>query len=248
MVFLEALRQFQFLVGRENILFIHVSLVPVLGGEQKTKPTQHSVKELRGLGLSPDVIVCRSKELLSQSTKNKISVFCHVHASNVVAVHDVSNIYHVPLLLQKQGMHRIIREKLGLTMMSEVPDLTQWEEIAHTVDRASETVNIAIVGKYTGLEDAYLSVTKSLKHSGIHLKVNVVVHWVEASDLEEETKASEPEKHTKAWEKLRSVAGVVVPGGFGVRGVEGKVLAAKFCRETKKPFLGVCLGMQVMVI
>ena len=250
MVFLEALRQFQFLVGRDNILFLHVSLVPVLGsvGEQKTKPTQHSVKELRGLGLSPDVIVCRSTEMLSQSTKNRISAFCHVDPANVMAVHDVSNIYHVPLILEKQGIHRIIKEKLGLEMMADSPDLTEWSKIAHIVDSATEKVDIAIVGKYTGLQDAYLSVIKSLKHAGIHLETEVALHWVEASDLEEETKSSDPAKHAAAWEALRAVAGVVVPGGFGVRGVEGKVLAAKYCREHKKPFLGVCLGMQVMVI
>ena len=250
MVFLEALRQFQFLVGRCNILFLHVSLVPVLGsvGEQKTKPTQHSVKELRGLGLSPDVIVCRSTEMLSQSTKNRISAFCHVDPANVMAVHDVSNIYHVPLILQKQGIHTIIKEKLGLEMMADVPDLEEWSKIAHIVDSATDKVTIAIVGKYTGLQDAYLSVIKSLKHAGIHLETEVSIQWVEASDLEEETKSSDPAKHAAAWETLRSVAGVVVPGGFGVRGVEGKVLAAKFCREQKKPFLGVCLGMQVMVI
>ena len=250
MVFLEALRQFQFNVGRENILFIHVSLVPVLGsvGEQKTKPTQHSVKELRGLGLSPDVIVCRSTEMLSQSTKNRISAFCHVDPSNVIAVHDVSNIYHVPLLLRSQGVHHIIKEKLNLTMMSDEPDLTEWASMAAAVDSATEVVEVAIVGKYTGLQDAYLSVIKSLKHSGIHLDLDVVIRWVEASDLEEETKSSDPAKHTAAWDLIRSVAGVLVPGGFGVRGVEGKILAAKYCRENRKPYLGVCLGMQVMVI
>ena len=250
MVFLEALRQFQFNVGRENILFLHVSLVPVLGsvGEQKTKPTQHSVKELRGLGLSPDVIVCRSTEMLSQATKNRISAFCHVDPCNVMAVHDVSNIYHVPLLLQQQGMHKIIKEKLSLLMMSDEPDMVEWSAMAHAVDNVSETVEVAIVGKYTGLQDAYLSVIKSLKHSGIHLNVDVVIRWVEASDLEEETKSSDAAKHSAAWAIIHSVAGVLVPGGFGVRGVEGKILAAKYCRESLKPYLGVCLGMQVMVI
>lgn len=250
MVFLEALRQFQFNVGRENILFLHVSLVPVLGsvGEQKTKPTQHSVKELRSLGLSPDIIVCRSTEMLSQATKNRISAFCHVDPANVMAVHDVSNIYHVPLLLEQQGMHRLIKEKLSLPMMSEIPDLAAWSAMAHAVDNVTETVQIAIVGKYTGLQDAYLSVIKSLKHSGIHLNVDVVIRWVEASDLEEETKSSDPIKHTAAWDVIHTVSGVLVPGGFGIRGVEGKILAAKYCRENAKPYLGVCLGMQVMVI
>lgn len=250
MVFLEALRQFQFTVGRENILFLHVSLVPVLGsvGEQKTKPTQHSVKELRGLGLSPDIIVCRSTEPLSQATKNRISAFCHVDPSNVIAVHDVSNIYHVPLLLQAQGIHRILREKLSLSMMSLEPEMKEWAAMAFAVDNVTEVVEVAIVGKYTGLQDAYLSVIKSLKHSGIHLNLDVVIRWVDASDLEEVTKLTDPVKHAAAWEVIHQVAGVLVPGGFGVRGVEGKILAAKYCRENLKPYLGVCLGMQVMVI
>ena len=180
MVFLEALRQFQFLIGSENIMFIHVSLVPALGsdGEQKTKPTQHSVKELRSVGMSPDIIVCRSKSALNDATKSKISGFCHVAQSNVLAVHDVSNIYHVPLILEEQKIHLLIRDRLKLhSIMQEVPDLTAWRNIADSVDQAAgkgvalenagsnreskrRVVKIALVGKYTGQQDAYLSVVK----------------------------------------------------------------------------------------
>lgn len=250
MVFLEALRQFQFNVGRENVMFVHISLVPCLGsvGEQKTKPTQHSVKELMALGLSPDIIVCRSTDLLSTPTKNKISSFCHVAPSHVLSVHDVSNIYHVPPMLVEQGLHTIVKRQLKLDKMTDTPDLQTWSEMASIVDSASTDITIALVGKYTGLSDAYLSVSKALKHSAIQLNASEVVKWIEASDLEEETKVSDPEKYDAAWNTLRSVSGILVPGGFGVRGVEGKVAAAKYARENKIPYLGVCLGMQVMVI
>jgi CTP synthase len=247
-VFLEALRQFQFVVGRQNILFIHVSHVVVMGGEQKTKPTQHSVKELRGLGLAPDVIVCRCECKLEASVKGKIGTFCHVDPANVLSVHNVSNIYHVPLILVEQGLHSIIKKQLNLETMAPEPSLAEWTSMAHIYDSASRRVEVAIVGKYTNLQDAYLSVTKALIHSGIHLCIKIIVHWIEAADLEDATAAKTPEKHAEAWRILRSAAGVVVPGGFGVRGVEGKIACAKYCRENKKPYLGVCLGMQVMVI
>ena len=249
MVFLEALRQFQFAVGRKNMFFMHVSYVPVVSGsEQKTKPTQHSVKELRALGLTPDVIVCRAKHILDASVKAKIGVFCHVDPSSVLSVHDVSNIYHVPLILVEQGIHRLIKQQLGLDNMADEPSLAEWTSMARIVDSATRTVEVAIVGKYTNLEDAYLSVTKSLVHSAIHLNIKIVIRWIEAADLEDSTATKSPEKHKEAWNMLKRVSGVVVPGGFGVRGVEGKVACAKYCRENKKPFLGICLGMQVMVI
>lgn len=249
MVFLEALRQFQFRVGRENIMFIHVSLVPQLGSdnEQKTKPTQHSVKELRALGLSPDIIVCRSKEALNTSSKQKMSIFCQVPPENVVSVYDVSNIYHVPLILLAQGVNRIIKDRLHIHGMLESPDLKQWSEMAHIVDSASEVISIAIVGKYTGLQDSYASLIKSVKHSAIHLKITADIQWIEAENLEGEMLSEDPEKYHNAWNILRRTKGVIVAGGFGVRGVEGKILAAKYARENKKPYLGICLGMQVMV-
>lgn len=252
MVFLEALRQFQYRVEKENLLFIHVSLVPVLGsvGEQKTKPTQHSVKELRSLGLSPDIVVCRSSALLSDSTKHKISVFCDVKPTNIIGVCDVSNIYHVPLILAQQDIHSIIKKHFGFSdlQMSPQPDISSWSQMAHNIDSATETVSIAIVGKYNGLSDSYLSIMKGLTHSCISLRLKLDLRWIEASDLEDTFSLKHPEKHLAAWDVLRSAQGILIPGGFGSRGVEGKILAAKFARESKKPCLGVCLGLQVMVI
>ena len=248
MVFLEALRQFQFTVGQQNFLLIHVSYVPVMSGEQKTKPTQHTVKELRSLGLSPDIIVCRSESKLDSATKAKIGVFCHVDPSHVISVHNVTNIYHVPLILVDQGLHQIVKRRLSLETMADQPSLAEWTSMAHLVDSPARSVEVAIVGKYTNLQDAYLSVSKAIVHSGIHLNVNIIVRWIEAADLEESTKVKFPYKYEQAWGTLRSVGGVVVPGGFGVRGVEGKIACAKYCRENRKPYLGICLGMQVMVI
>lgn len=252
MVFLEALRQFQFREGRENILFIHVSLVPVLGsvGEQKTKPTQHSVKELRSIGLMPDIIVCRSSQLLSESTKVKMSSFCDVKPSNVLAVCDVSNIYHVPLILAQQGIHTLVRTHFGFTdeLMKTSPDLDLWTAMARGIDCTTESVTIAIVGKYNGLSDAYLSVIKALTHSCIQLRLKLKIEWIDATDLEDATAHKSPEKFAAATAVLKEAQGILVPGGFGNRGVEGKIAATKYARENKIPFLGVCLGMQVMVI
>ena len=225
-------------------------LQQVLGsvGEQKTKPTQHSVRELRSLGLSPDVIVVRSSEPLEESTKAKLGVFCQVAPENTLSVHDVSNIYYVPLILAEQGLHRIVKRHLNLTHMAEAPDLRAWRVMAEGIDSTTDRVKVALVGKYNCTSDAYLSVTKALTHSGIHLQVGVDVHWVDASALEVSTRQTNPAEHARAWGAMRSCAGVLVPGGFGARGVEGKVLAAKYCREQGVPYLGVCLGMQVMVI
>lgn len=274
MIFLEALRQFQFSVGVENIMFIHVSLVPMLGsgGEQKTKPTQHTVKELRSVGISPDLIVCRSSAPLDASTKKKISGFCHVAETHVLAVHDVSNIYHVPLILDQQGVAQLICNRLSMQgIMKEAPDLAEWRLMAGNVDKAAarakaaaagsggkKAVKVALVGKYTGQQDAYLSVIKSFRHSAIHLGVDVDVEvlWIEASDLEggygSAALAMDAEKgasaYDKAWADLRAADGICVPGGFGNRGTEGKILACRYARESKKPYLGLCLGMQIMVM
>lgn len=192
--------------------------------------------------------MCRSTDLLSESTKGKLSIFCQVELKHVLSVHDVSNIYHVPLILVKQNIHSILKNLLGLETMADVPNLASWEKIARTVDNFPRKVPIALVGKYNGLSDSYLSVLKSLMHSGIHLNVEVDVQWIDAASLEEVTKTEKPEEYAAAWAVLKGVAGVVVPGGFGTRGVEGKIAAAKYCRESGKPYLGVCLGMQVMVI
>lgn len=163
-------------------------------------------------------------------------------------MYDVSNIYHVPLVLESQGIHKIIQEKLKFENMASSPDLRQWRQMAETVDNLTDSTQIAIVGKYTGSQDTYLSVIKAIKHSSIHLKKEIEIVWIEASELEDETKLSDPTKHASAWKQLKSVHGILVPGGFGTRGVKGKILAAKYARENKIPYLGICLGMQIMVI
>jgi len=252
MVFLEALRQFQFRVGDENFFLSFVSLVPVLGavGEQKTKPTQHGVKELRSLGLTPKVIFARSSERLEQSTCNKIGSFCHVPAANVLSVHDVSNIYHVPLLLIEQNLHNIIAKELKIDLPNNPPNIAEWRDFAISVDNFTKTVKIALIGKYSSFQDSYLSVIKALKHASIEVGYDLDLMWVEASNLVEPEagNAEEKMKHDEDWAKLESCHGVIIPGGFGVRGVEGKILAAEWCRVNKKPILGVCLGFQSMVI
>ncbi|EEC43652.1 predicted protein [Phaeodactylum tricornutum CCAP 1055/1] len=231
-VFLEALRQFQFRVGHDNFCLCFVSLVPVLSDEQKTKPTQHGVRDLRSLGLSPSIIFCRSTEPLQEPTKQKISNFCHVQAKNVLSVHDVNNVYFVPGLLQEQNLHEILGKELCLDKPLN-PDLGSWTTMAHSIELASHTVTIALIGKYTGLQDSYLSVIKPC-----------VMRQSHATYLEDEKE----EGYIGSWDKLKASDGVIVPGGFGQRGWEGKILAAKYCRENRKPILGVCLGFQAMVV
>ena len=250
MVFLEALRQFQFRVGPENFLLAHVSLVPVLGsvGEQKTKPTQHGIKELRSVGLTPDLIICRAQEELEPGTKAKIGMFCHIKPDCVMSVHDVTNIYHVPLMLTRQNIHHRIFPKLGLTPTYTEPRLTRWASMAEGIDRCTEKVTIGLVGKYTGLQDAYLSVIKGLKHASIATGRDLVIEWIDACALDEGAKAKDEAAHTAAWDTLRAVDGILVPGGFGTRGVEGKIAAAGYARTSGKPFFGICLGFQSAVI
>lgn len=242
-VFLEAIRQFQFRVGFDNFCLCFVSLVPILSDEQKTKPTQHGTRDLRSLGLSPSVIFCRCPQPLEAATKQKISSFCHVHVDNVLSVHDVSNVYHVPGLLQSQNLHDILRKQLSLPEPLK-PDLGSWETMARAVEKADREVKIALIGKYTGLQDSYLSVIKALRHASIACNVKLCLEWIEAADLE----SSDAEGHQEAWDKLKGSDGVIIPGGFGKRGWEGKILAAKHCRESLKPVLGVCLGFQAMVV
>lgn len=242
-VFLEALRQFQFRVGHENFVLCFVSLVPVLSEEQKTKPTQHGVKDLRSLGLSPSVIFCRSSEQLREATREKISNFCHVPADHVLSVNDVSNIYHVPGLLEAQGLHTILSKVLWGGKRELVPDLGDWKRMASDIDGYTEEVTIALIGKYTGLQDSYLSVVKALRHAAISIQHRLAITWIEATDLEANTDGD-----NQAWENLRSANGVVIPGGFGNRGWEGKLRAAQYCREHGKPVLGICLGFQAMVV
>eukprot|EP01041_Mallomonas_annulata_P006295 gene6295-12740_t len=273
MPFVEALRQLQLRTKPENFCLVHVSMVPALGvdGEQKTKPTQHSVKELRSLGLSPDFIVCRSTREILIENREKISLFCNVPVEHVLSIPDVRNIYHVPLLMLQQNLHNLLTNRLKLTphnsdtisspttisttststsgnaVMNE-PFKQSWENLVSQVDNAQDDAVIALVGKYTDLSDAYLSVTNALKHSAVATDQRLRIAMVESTDLEEETKTSNPAAYANAWENLRNAQGVVVPGGFGSRGIEGKVAAIRFVRENKIPFLGVCLGMQVAVI
>ena len=243
--YIEALRQFQFRVGRENVTFVHVSLVPVMGpvGEQKTKPTQHSVKELRGLGIIPDILVCRSTQPMTEETKQKLAAFCHVSADAVMSTHDVPNIYHVPLMLEKQGLCKILGVDCNATNL-----LEEWKEMAYGLDLLEEEVTIAMVGKYTDLSDAYLSVIKSLQHAAMKVERKLIINWIEASHLENEWKTNNNEEWASAWNLLESSDGVLVPGGFGDRGIEGKILAVKHARENNVPFLGICLGLQVAAI
>ena len=243
--YIEALRQFQFRVGRENVTFVHVSLVPVMGpvGEQKTKPTQHSVKELRGLGIIPDILVCRSTQPMTEETKQKLAAFCHVSADAVMSTHDVPNIYHVPLMLEEQGLCKILGVDCNATNL-----LAEWKEMAYGLDLLEEEVTIAMVGKYTDLSDAYLSVIKSLQHAAMKVERKLTINWIEASHLENEWKTNNNEEWVTAWNLLESSNGVLVPGGFGDRGIEGKILAVKHARENNVPFLGICLGLQVAAI
>lgn len=242
--YIEALRQFQFRVGRENVTFVHVSLVPVMGpvGEQKTKPTQHTVKEMMGLGITPDVLVCRSEYPLTEETKQKLSQFCHVPVGNVYSTHDVPNIYHVPLMLEEQGMCKT----LGIEC-ADTDAFRRWKQMAHDLDEMEEVVRIAMVGKYTGLSDSYLSVSKSLQHAAMAVNRKLTIDWIEATDLIE-SEAESKDAYNSAWNKMENADGILVPGGFGDRGVEGKISAAKFARENEKPYLGICLGLQVATI
>ena len=229
---------------------MHVSLVPVLGsvGEQKTKPTQHTVKELRSVGLNPDIVLCRSAHPLCAGTREKLALFCQVSTDAVLTVHDVPNIYHVPLLLEAQGIVPIIFRKLKLGLEWSPAKLGAWRTLAESIDSAVVDVRIALVGKYTGLSDAYLSVIKSLQHAGIAVGRRVLIDWVDATMLEAAAEKTDAEAFARAWETVRSSDGILVPGGFGDRGVEGKIVAVKYARESKKPFFGICLGMQCAVI
>lgn len=254
--FVEALRQFQFRVGKENFALIHVSLVPVIHGEQKTKPTQAAIKDLRSLGLVPDMIACRCTEQLSKSTIDKIAMFCHVGSEQIVNVHDVNSTYHVPLLLLEQKMMDYLHQRLQLDSISLNEDdkvkgrelLSKWKKTTGNFDASMETVKIALVGKYTDLKDSYLSVIKALEHSSMKCRRKLEIMWVESSDLELEAQEREKTKYHDAWNKISTADGILVPGGFGTRGTEGMIHAARWARENKVPYLGVCLGLQIATI
>lgn len=254
--FVEAMRQFQFRVGHDNFALIHVSLVPAINGELKTKPTQASIRDLRGLGLTPDLIACRCPSPLPLSVSSKISMFCHVAASQVLAVHDVSSLYHVPLLLEQQKLIDYLQTRLKLGEIVRSPAQVQdglqlmkrWKALTVGHDRLFDTVNIVLVGKYTSLQDSYTSVVKSLEHASLQCARKLHITWVEASDLEPEAQNERPKEFHAAWQAVCTANGILVPGGFGLRGTEGMVAAAKWAREKKVPFLGICLGFQVAVI
>jgi CTP synthase len=237
MPFLEAVRQLHIEVGHQNCIFIHITLVPVMSvvGEQKTKPTQHSVKELRAIGIRPDAIVCRAKSPLSISIKEKISLFCDVPTSAVISAPDASSIYKVPLILEEQGLTDFLLERLGVTTTSE--DLKEWRALLDRIENPKHTISVAIVGKYTHLKDSYLSHIEALNHCGALTQSKINIRWVEAD--EENPKATV--------NLLEGVEAVVVPGGFGKRGAEGKIEATRFARENNIPFLGICLGFQLAV-
>jgi CTP synthase len=235
--FLEAIRQLRNEVGRDRCAFVHVSLMPFIGpsGELKTKPTQHSVKELRSLGIQPDAIVCRSDRAIGRHLKEKISLLCDVPISGVISAQDADSIYRVPLILAQEGLDRELAHHLRIDAE---PDLREWTTLVERIDAATDPVRVAIVGKYVNLRDAYLSVIEALKHGGFHHGADVQIEWVSSDDVDEGDAA----------ELLRDVQGIVVPGGFGWRGVEGKLEVVRYAREQGVPFLGLCLGLQCAVI
>ncbi|KAJ8491188.1 hypothetical protein OPV22_012909 [Ensete ventricosum] len=250
MPFIEALGQFSCRVGPGNFCLVHVSLVPVLKavGEPKTKPTQHSVRGLRGLGLIPNLLACRCDKPLDVNVKEKLSQFCHVPVANIITLHDVTNIWHIPLLLREQKAHEALLKLLNLQGCAKEPMLQEWMGRAKLCDTLHDPVRIAMVGKYTGLPDSYLSVLKALLHASVACRKRLVIDWVPSSDLEETTAKEAPDAYRAAWMLLNGADGILVPGGFGDRGVQGKILAAKYARENNVPYLGICLGMQIAVI
>ncbi|WP_366923672.1 CTP synthase [Metallumcola ferriviriculae] len=236
--FLEAIRQLKSDVGRENVMYIHVTLVPFLqaAGEAKTKPTQHSVKELRSIGIQPDVIVCRSEKPISKEMEEKIALFCDIDKNAVIQAVDADSIYEVPLILAREGLDKIVIDRLALK--AQEPAMDDWKKIVEKIKNPKSEVTIALVGKYVELQDAYLSVAEALRHAGIHYQTNIDIKWIYSGHLEE----------PGALSMLNEVDGILVPGGFGDRGIEGKVAAVTYARENRIPFLGICLGMQLAVV
>ena len=235
--FLEAIRQMRLDAGRGNVCYVHVTLVPFIGpsGEQKTKPTQHSVTELRSRGIQPDAVVLRSEEPIDTALREKISRLCDVELSGVVNAPDASNLYEVPLVLHDEGLDRYVCEILGLANLE--PDLRSWSALVNRIEQATSTVRIGIIGKYVSLPDAYMSVVEALRHGGYHHGAEIDIDWIQAEDVE----------GLLAEGRLSHLDGMIIPGGFGERGIEGKIAAAQFAREHEIPCLGICLGLQVMV-
>src|SRR5438270_6995585 len=238
--FLDAIRQFRKDVGRDNVCYVHVTLVPFIGpsGEQKTKPTQHSVTELRSRGIQPDAIVCRSDRPISEALKRKISLLCDVPPQAVVSAVDARNLYEIPLVLHEEGLDDYVCQLLRFDGPEHEPDLTQWEELVRRIEAAETPVRIGLIGKYVNLPDAYLSVVEALRHGGFAHGARVEIEWIQAEEVEGLLTEG----------RLRELDGIVIPGGFGERGIEGKIAAAGYAREHDIPCLGLCLGLQVMVI
>lgn len=236
--FLEAIRQFRYDVGRENVLYMHLTLIPYVksAGEIKTKPTQHSVKEFREIGIQPDILLCRTERPLPPEAKKKIAIHCNLDGDAVISARDVDTTYEVPLMLHNEGLDYLIGKKLNLNLNE--PDLTLWKDIVRKIKEPKNEVNIAIVGKYTGLKDSYKSLLEAHTHGGIANDARVNLQWVDSEEIE----VHGPERF------LAEVDGILVPGGFGYRGIEGKVKTIKYAREKKIPYFGICLGMQCAVI
>ncbi len=237
--FLEAARQFSLEEGRENVLYIHLTLVPYIrtSGEFKTKPTQHSVNKLREIGIQPDILLCRTEQKLPADAREKIALFCNVRPEAVIEAIDVDNIYEIPLVFQRQGLDELIVRMLKITRPAK-PDLARWREFVQNQRSAQEEVRVGLCGKYVGLRDSYKSVIEAIHHASAVVGVKPVIDFIEAEEL----------KPGRVAQRLAGLAGVIVPGGFGVRGMEGKVEAITYCRENKVPFLGLCVGLQVAVI
>lgn len=237
--FLEAIRQLRTDLGRENTFYIHVTWLPMIGAteELKTKPTQHSVRELRSIGITPDMIVARSDHAVDESLREKIALFCDVDKRAVVPMVTAPVLYEVPLMLEKAGVAEFIMQRLGLETR-QTPDWADWKRLVERVRQPKPTVKVALVGKYVELHDAYMSVREALNHAALQLGVEMDIEWVHSAELEK----------GKGWDVLRQASGVVVPGGFGSRGIEGKIQAAHYARTEKVPYLGLCLGMQLMVV
>ncbi len=236
--FLESIRQFQHDIGRENAILIHVTLIPYLraSGEMKTKPTQASVKELQGMGIQPDVIVCRTELPLEKGIKEKIALFCNVPSKHVIQNMDVETLYEAPLAMEKEHLADIVCECLNIDCPS--PNLQEWQDMVHALKNPEHEVTVALVGKYTKLHDAYISVVESLKHGAVAHKSSIDIKWVDSETVTEENVA----------EILGDVSGVIVPGGFGNRGIEGMITSIEYAREHSVPFLGLCLGMQMAIV
>ena len=235
--FLEAIRQMRSQLGRSNTLFVHLSYVPYIAaaGEIKTKPTQHSVKELREIGIQPDVLICRMDRPLPEEERRKIALFCNVEERAVVGSYDAASIYEIPEMLHSQGIDNIITEQLQLNVR--LADLTDWKKIVYAIKNPQHTVRLAMVGKYVDLTESYKSLTEALKHAGIHTNTDVQITYIDSENIERDGTGC-----------LKGFDAVLVPGGFGVRGVEGKIAAARYAREHKVPYLGICLGMQIALI